>query len=81
MLLDEFIPETSSTKSDDSKSQEHTPEDNNRFSDSDEESQHNGDEQNSDALSNECKGATKTVLPKELEDLVREALAELKPSQ
>lgn len=80
MLLEEFLPDLDSAKSTESKekSYEH------RYDDSDEEK--DSSDGSSDLRSNENesvfddrKSMSKTVLPLELEQLVKEALAELKP--
>ncbi|XP_022834964.1 coiled-coil domain-containing protein 149 [Spodoptera litura] len=100
MLMDEFLTDSGSVKSNDSKEQlkSHDSSENNRnkFSDSDDEMNkdtsdgssgdlrktYDDDEDEDDV--EECqelrRNMSKTVLPQDLQDLVKEALAELKPA-
>lgn len=88
MLLEEFLPDSGSVKSEDTKDKEikeNTKSDNNtsKYSDSDDDNKDYSD--GSSDLKSEggefgmTSIASKTVLPLELELLVKEALAELKP--
>ncbi|KAM3965013.1 coiled-coil domain-containing protein 149 [Aphomia sociella] len=93
MLLEEFLPDSGSIKSDEDKdkhikSQDHVDNTKNN-SDSDDDlnkdSEDSSDVKSNNDEKNNCKFSgvsrnTKTVLPIELEELVKEALAELKPT-
>nr|XP_021197211.2 coiled-coil domain-containing protein 149 [Helicoverpa armigera] len=101
MLLDEFLTDTGSDKSNDSKEhplKSHESSENNRskYSDSDDDmNKENSDGSSGDLgkaydddeddecqlTSSEHRNMSKTVLPQNLQDLVKEALAELKPSE
>lgn len=94
MLLDDFFPEANSIKSDNSKEKSGTDsQDTGENKYSDEEIKENSDgRENSDGSSLDLKkeydsdngienGMTKTVLPEDLQELVKEALAELKPAE
>lgn len=100
MLMDEFLTDSGSVKSNDSKEQlkSHDSSENNRnkFSDSDDEMNKETSDGSSGDLRKtydddddeddveECqelrRNLSKTVLPQDLQDLVKEALAELKPT-
>ncbi|XP_026748817.2 coiled-coil domain-containing protein 149 [Galleria mellonella] len=95
MLLEEFVPDTGSVKSDEdkhkhSKSQDNIDNSKDIHSNSDGDDELNKDsEESSDTRCNDdenkCQFSgvsrnSKTILPHELEELVREALAELKPT-
>ncbi|KAL0830544.1 hypothetical protein ABMA28_002702 [Loxostege sticticalis] len=92
MLLDEFFPDTGSAKSDEMKDKNDNDSSENmkyKYADSDEElNKDNSDaddslrgfKNNYDGSENSTdRNMGKTVLPQELEELVKEALAELKP--
>lgn len=92
MLLDEFFPDTGSAKSDEMKDKNDNDSSENmkyKYADSDEElNKDNSDADDSlrgfknsyDGSENSTdRNMGKTVLPQELEELVKEALAELKP--
>ncbi|CAK1585364.1 unnamed protein product [Parnassius mnemosyne] len=92
MLLEDFLPDSASVKSDETKEKNlYEPTQDNdlkmRYSDSDEDLKSNIDSQTIHYADNYENGSgdnriiTKTVLPFELEQLVKEALAELKPIQ
>ncbi|XP_068634036.1 coiled-coil domain-containing protein 149 isoform X2 [Battus philenor] len=91
MLLDEFLTDSSSVKSDEAKEKTsadrmESSESKIRYSDSDEDLTTNFDNLTVDFQNNYEDGGgdrkiTKTVLPVELEELVKEALADLKPVQ
>lgn len=91
MLLEEFLPDTVSVKSEDMK-EKHPRDGNdysNKYSDSDDDLKENSDGEDSspkrceygdcNEIKESNRSMTKTVLPIELEELVKEALAELKP--
>lgn len=95
MLLDEFLTDSGSVKSNDSKDQlkSHDSSENNRskYSDSDDDMTKENSEGSSGDLRKSCdedecldaggnRNISKTVLPQELQELVKEAMAELKPS-
>lgn len=100
MLLEEFLPDSASVKSDKSgekpkeilKSDDSNDNLKNKFSDSDDEANKDssdGEDMSTDERShcdeNNCQFSgmnrnAKIVLPLELEELVKEALAELKPA-
>ncbi|CAG5028400.1 unnamed protein product [Parnassius apollo] len=92
MLLEDLLPDSASVKSDETKEKNsYEPAQDTdlkiRYSDSDEDLKSNIDRQTIDYGDNYENGSgdnriiTKTVLPFELEQLVKEALAELKPIQ
>lgn len=91
MLLDEFCPENVSVKSQDSRpkypNEEETGDGKNKLSDSDDDLKEISDSSCEDLRSNceydddeDKKLTSKTVLPLELEELVKEARAEMKAS-
>lgn len=86
MLLEEFLPDSGSVKSEEAKDKEtneHKKTDKSKYSDSDDDNKDYSD--GSSDLKSEggefgmASITSKTVLPLELELLVKEALAELKP--
>lgn len=93
MLLEEIITDTGSIKSDESKDKNETEQNRrmkNRYSDSDDEqNKSNHDSSSTELRYNYNEGGdgdnrnitSKTVLPEELEQLVREALAEMKSAE
>lgn len=90
MLLEEFFPDSGSVKSDESRDknlQESSENIKNKYSDTDDDDNKDNSDESSDLRSNGDGSSdfgdrgitTKTVLPFELEQLVKEALAEMKP--